>query len=195
MFSEGKRKLLHIFYGCFFIVLLWLYPVFAPWFFLGLSVLGLFLSVLQKTFRFKTLEMILAPFERPENIKEFPGKGPLFFSLGSMFAAFLFSKDIALASIAILTFGDSISHLVGSYILHKQKKISRLKKAIEGTLIGIIAAWLSASLFVDPFLAIITAFIVMVAEFLEEIFIGVDDNLYVPLLAGLILMVLQRFLF
>ncbi len=127
-------------------------------------------------------------FEREKHFFSFPGKSVILFFFGCAATALLFSREIATAAICILSFGDSISHLVGrrfgriTTFLHPEKKI-------EGTIAGIFAAGLVASLFVSPFSAFLAATVAMIFEIPEiRLFrVHLDDNLIVPLSAGIVL--------
>ena len=138
--------------------------------------------------------MILNGFERKEYKERFPFRGIIFILAGCLLVLKLFTLDIALASIAILTFSDSVSHVIG--MLGKQKNPLDLSKNLEGTVFGIIVGTTAASFFVPLFFAFTASFFAAVAEtlsfkFQEE---KVDDNLIVPLVAGTVIFLLQKFL-
>ena len=100
--------------------------------------------------------------------------------------------DIALASIMILTFADSISNVVGTHF-GKIKNPFDEKKKLEGNIAGFLIGSLIASTFVEPILAIFGSLIAMIFESVsikvsEE---RVDDNLIVPLIAGTMMYILR----
>ena len=114
-------------------------------------------------------------------------------ALTSGFTLKLFPSDVALAAIAILTFGDSLSHLVGK--LGKRKNLLDASKNIEGGLVGVLVGTAAASFFVSFLFAFIASVLAMLAEALslklqEE---EVDDNIIIPLVAGTVLFLLQRY--
>ncbi len=112
--------------------------------------------------------------------------------LGAFVVVSTFDKSIAMASIMILALGDSLSHLVG-------KRVGKVKhpfsdtKFIEGHIVGAIIGALGAMLFVPPLTALVAASIAM---FVEGIDVGggaswiLDDNLVVPLTAGVVMFLL-----
>ena len=118
---------------------------------------------------------------RGEN--ELTCKGVLFFFMGSLLCLQLFSREIALASIFILTFADPVSHFIGQNF---GGIIKINKKYLRGTLAGIIVGTIFASFFVPIYLALIGAFFAMFFEVLEIAMAGqtIDDNLLIPLVAG-----------
>lgn len=128
--------------------------------------------------------------------KTFPGKGMIFFFIGVLFSIELFERDIALAAIMVLTFGDSISHLIGARI-GKMKNIfnGKSKKLFEGTLAGGFIGFLAAMIFVpfsEAFLGSFTAMFTEVVKIdLNEY--TLDDNLIVPLVAGTVMFLVRNF--
>jgi dolichol kinase len=115
-------------------------------------------------------------------MKTFPGKGALFFIAGCLLVLKLFEPNIALASIAILTFIDSVPPLV---------KISKIKrKRLIGTIAGGVLTFIAASFFVPLLLAAFGTIIGAISEaiLLKSDKYGVDDNLIVPLVSGTLMM-------
>ena len=132
--------------------------------------------------------------------EKFPGKGFIFFIAGCLLAFKIFPQDIALASIAVLTFGDSVSTLVGSMNggLGKKynSKVFGRYKAIYGTAIGIIVSFPFACLFIGPLYAALASAAGMLAEAVS-FRLGeqeADDNLIIPLIAGTACYILRMFL-
>jgi len=112
---------------------------------------------------------------------------PIFFAVGIMVALIIFPFSVGCASIAIFTLGDSVATLFG-------KKLGRhvfpynKGKNIEGTLFGFLFAWLGASLFiVNPLRAFVGAAVGMLVETLPT---PVSDNLTIPLMSGLTLLMI-----
>ena len=149
-------------------------------------VIGCLISFLSTKFYIPLISECLELFERKENAK-FPGKGVLFFFVGSLLSLQLFSKDIALASILILTFSDPLSHFIGSNF--GRTILFNERKYIEGTFFGILVGTLFACFFVSPILAFAGAFVAMFMETAEVAMAGqtIDDNLLIPLVAGTIM--------
>lgn len=121
-------------------------------------------------------------FERPENRKTFPGKGPIFFVLGSIIVVYFFPLKIALASIIILTLGDALSHIFGKLL---SRRTYKYLKSVEGTIAGVAFSFFGALLFVNVFAAFFGSLLSITLETLKIDFI--DDNLLVPVTAALIM--------
>ncbi len=155
-------------------------------------VLGIFLSYLSKRARIPVIHELLEKFERKKEIETFPGKGTIFYFIGIYISLFLFSKDIAMASIMVLAFGDSVSHVYG---LHygKIKHLLSGTKFLEGTIAGFIAGFIGAWMFLPWHEAFFASLIAMIIEAVE-IKIGaeqVDDNLIIPVVAGAVVWVIR----
>ena len=127
----------------------------------------------------------------------FPGKGTLFFFIGSLLVLKLFDQDIALASIMILTFGDSVSHLFGAKFGRLQNFFNgKSRKLFEGTLMGALAGFFGAVLFVRFPLAFVGSFSAMMAEVIKIDFNDktLDDNIVVPLVAATVMFLIRTFI-
>jgi len=111
---------------------------------------------------------------------------PIFFALGIMLTLLLFPPPISYASIAIFTLGDGFATLFGKIIGRHVVSYNKGKK-VEGTLLGILFASLGASVFVNPLKALVGAALGMIAESLPT---PVNDNITIPLVAGLTLLLL-----
>jgi diacylglycerol kinase (CTP) len=188
---ELKRQIFHLFLGTAIVVLL-RYDFLNKEIILAAIIIGLVLSLLSKNTRVPVIYNLLEKFEREEEIKKFPGKGVIFYFIGVYIALLLFPKDIAMASIMVLTLGDSVSHLYG---LHYGKIIHPLSKTkfLEGTIAGFVAGFIGALLFARWYEAFFASLAAMVVEAIE-IRIGteqVDDNLVVPFVAGAVIWVIR----
>ena len=183
--SELARQILHIFIGCFVIALILFvkYKVVLITLFL-IFLLSIILSLISLKKRLPFVGFLIDKIGRESEIK-FPGKGLVFFMAGSLLTIRLFPQDIALAAMVVLTFGDSVSNLFGSYVNNK-KKFPKNTRNIYGTLAAIIISSLLALFFITPLYAVTAAVIGMFAEALS-IRLGekeADDNIIVPLAAG-----------
>ena len=125
--------------------------------------------------------------------EKYPGLGSLLFLLSAVIVVGLFPKDIAMAALVILSFGDSIPVLFGKY--GKIQYFYNKKKTWEGILMGIVCGALAARLFVSWHEAWIAAAIVMLIEGFDFKIFGwkLDDNLMIPILAGLVIWGLRFF--
>jgi len=186
---EFRRKTGHLFLGSLVAGGVW-GGIFNGTFLFGLAffLLGFFLFLRDWHHDHSFWQKFLHFFEREEHFFSFPGKSVVLFFFGCAVTTTLFSREIATASICILSFGDSISHLFGrrfgriTTFLHPEKKF-------EGTLAGIVVGGLVASFFVPPASAFLAAAVAMIFEIPEiRVFrIHLDDNLVVPLSAALVL--------
>ncbi len=177
-------------------VLLVYYEILQPLTLLLLIVVGILASIVSKRVRLPFFSFFLDHFEREEVRKTFPGKGMIFFFIGVLLVVKLFSKDIALASIMILSLGDSVSHLVGERF-GKIKNIfnGNSKKLLEGTIAGAVAGFLGAVMFVPASEAVLGSMGAMIAE-VVKIDLNehtLDDNLIVPLVAGTIMLLVRLY--
>ena len=111
---------------------------------------------------------------------------PIFHALGIALSLLLFPSNIGYAAIAVLTLGDSSASLIGKRYGKTRIPFNR-GKSVEGSLVGMIFAFLGAMLFVDPITAIIGA---VVGMFIEALPLPIDDNLLMPLAAGLLMYLL-----
>ncbi len=183
---EVRRQIFHIALGAAIISLLH-YSIINLYSLLFLLVLGVLLSALSRKRSMPVIEWFLQRFERAANIRTFPGKGTIFFVAGCMLAVLLFPKSVALASIAVLTLGDSISHIVGRFLGKTRHPLSSSDKVmIEGSAAGTIAAFIGALMFVPAAEAFFGAMVAMIVEVIDIKVSGttLDDNLLIPVVAG-----------
>lgn len=178
---EIKRQLFHIFFGLILVILLYFQIINTNFLFL-LLILGLIISILSSHYKIPVINWFLKNFDR-ENVF-IKGQGPLTFIFGSLLVLLLFEKNIALASILILTFGDSFTHL--GYF-GKLKNPLNKNKSLEGTIVGILAATLAASIFVSLLQSFLASLIAMTIESLDLFKNKLDDNLILPLIAAFII--------
>jgi HAD superfamily phosphoserine phosphatase-like hydrolase len=111
---------------------------------------------------------------------------PIFFAFGIMLALLLFPAPISYASIAAFTFGDGFATIFGKTIGKHAFPYNKGKK-IEGTLFGFVFALLGALVFVNPLRAVVGAATAMMVETLPA---PINDNLMMPFLAGLAVLLL-----
>lgn len=187
---EFRREVVHILVGISFVMFLLFVP-YSEFALFEILILGCFISFLSTMYRIPIVSDFLCLFERECNMKKFPGKGIIFFFIGSLLVLQLFPRDIAIASILILTFADPISHFVGANF-GKTALISK-RKYIEGTIAGTIIGFIFASFFVNPFIAFAGSFIAMFLEYVEIAMAEqtLDDNLLIPLVAGSVMRLLS----
>lgn len=149
--------------------------------------------LISKKYRIPLIEWCLEKFERPRARRRFPGKGAFFYTLGAFFLALFFENNVISASMLIVSVGDSASHLIGREFGSTKHPYSS-SKMIEGHIAGALFAGAGASFFVNPFLAFSAA---SVAMFVEGVEFGDDrdkvmeDNLIIPLISGIIIVLFR----
>jgi dolichol kinase len=180
---EVRRQLLHLFFGAFLITMLY-FNIFTVHYLIGILLIGMILSKLCIHYNIPIASWVIKNFEREEFRKKFPAKGPIFFMLGSIIVLILFPKDIALASMAILSVGDAASHVFGKLL---SKRSYKYLKSVEGTLIGITFSFLTALLFVDVALALVGS---VVSLSFESLKLKLEDNLFIPIIAATVMLLI-----
>ena len=188
---ELKRQGIHITLGLIIIILFY-FDILVSWWLLAIFAISLIISLLCQENKLPFMNKYIESFERSKYRRKFPGKGPIFFFLGAWLVTFFFDKNIALAAIAILTFGDALATLISLSNGKKKHPLSNTK-LIEGSIVGTIVGFLVASIFVPWWQALIAAFIAMNIEVMEiKIYeFDVDDNLSIPVIAAAIIFILQ----
>jgi dolichol kinase len=187
MNQEILRQGAHIVYGLFILVGLW-YDIFIWPMFLFLIAFGVILSMLlaQKV-HIPIVSFIANYLERDSEKRGFRAQGFLAFNLGCLLVVLLFSKEIALASIAMLTFGDAFATLIG--VQGRMRYVFNVKKTVEGIIAGGLTGGIAASLFIPWQISFMLSFLIFAIEALDLRLFGwkIDDNLFLPLLTGLLL--------
>lgn len=185
---ELGRGIMHVLFGIIFIILI-IFGMLGVWHLLLLISISIVLAFLSKEVRVPVVNFCLRNFERRD--ARLPGKNFISFLIGVLFAFAFFPKNICLASLAILTFADPISHFIGSNF----GRISIFGKNIEGHIAGLLVGSVFAMMFVKPLIATIGCFFGVLAELIafkiQEV--KIDDDLIIPVVAGLA-MVLVSFL-
>jgi len=179
-----RRAILHIVSGII-ILLLTIYYKDTRWLLFYGLILGIILSFLSFIIKIPVIGFFLENFELKRHRDEFPGKSLLFFVAGSLLVIKLFPQNIALASIAILTFADPASYFF-SRVGRKYKNPINNNKTLASFLFSILVAFIAASFFIEAKYAVIAAIFSMLAEsFNIKIWEDhLDDNFLIPLVAG-----------
>jgi len=190
---EVKRQLVHILLGISIVLLLRFDLINALILFI-IVIIGFVLSFLSRKFHIPIIYEFLKTLDRKKDLEKIPGKGAIFYILGAFLAVLLFPKDIAMASIMILAFGDSVSRLVGPYGYLKHPFHS--EKFLEGVIAGAVAAFFGALIFVSWLEALIASVVAMLIEGLdlEANNFKIDDNLLIPVVAGFVIWLVRSFL-
>ena len=179
---EFRRQILHILYG-FALIFLHYYNYLDNQILLGMIIGGALTSVMVKRERLSLVKRLLSLFERDHHLEKFPGRGILFFTIGTYLTLLLFERNIAYAGIMILSVGDAVSNIVGRYWGRIKTRLNP-NKNIEGSVAGILVSLPFAYYFFPNIYAVVAAS--SVAMFLEipaiRIFnFEIDDNLLIPL--------------
>ena len=191
---EIKRKFLHLILGIILVTLLMFGFIGVLHVFI-LTIIVIIILLVNKRYKVPGMDWFLKNFERDENLKIFPGKGFIFYLIGSLLVLLLFPKEIALPAILVLAFADSIGHLFGL-------RFGRIRhpfvstKFLEGWIVGLASGFIGALIFVPWHEALAASFFAMLVEGIE-VKIGaeeVDDNLIIPLVAATAISAV-RFLF
>lgn len=182
---ELKRKAFHICLGIVLSLLIWL-DLLSKEILLPIIVLGLTLSIIEKQRKLPFFSQLLDLFEREDTRKRLPGESLLLFLMGTYVLLHFFPKSTTLASLMILTFGDSAAHLFGVHF-GRMKHPFTDKKFVEGMIAGMIAGFVPALLFVTFLEAFAGAVAAMLFEAVEVKFkwFRVDDNFTIPVVAAL----------
>lgn len=185
---ELRRQIAHLVIGMIIVFLIDL-KLLTPGILAVVLLLGVGLSFAYRYRPIPIIQEILHYFERPQDIAVLPGKGPIFLVLGALFALILFPPDIAKGAITVLAVGDSISHLVGRYFGRTRVPFSK-NKMLEGTVVAIVCSTLASLLFVDIGKAFLASLLTVSVEsvYPEKLARHLDDNLIIPLLAGVIML-------
>ncbi len=188
---ELRRQIAHLISGIILVFLVDL-KLMTPNLLVIILILGLILSITYKLRPIPFLHEILIKFEREEDLKSFPGRGPIFLILGALISLWIFPLYIAKGAIMVLAIGDSISHLVGRYFGKVKFPLSNNKMA-EGTLVAIVLSTLGALLFVDFEKAFLASLVAVTIETIYPVKLAkyFDDNLLVPLIAGGVMLLLS----
>lgn len=181
---ELRRQIAHIITG-FSIIFVVKYNLLSLNGLLIILIVGGILSFVMRTREVPIATPILRWFEREKYIKKFPGRGSFFFVLGSFLSLVFFQQEIAFAAIAIMSIGDAVNNIVGTYF-GKILIFYNKKKHIEGLIVAILTGTIAGLHFVPFMPALIATTIAMVIETIPFA-IGpheIDDNIVIPLVAS-----------
>jgi len=184
---ELRRQIAHFLMGIS-IVLLLKYGILNIPIITAVIILGGVVSIASRFVKVPFIYPVLKFFERPKEMKLFPGKGAFFFALGTLVVLHIYEINIAMASIVIMAVGDSITTIIGTYF-GKLKNPLNPEKHLEGTIFAIFASTIAAYYIIDFPRAFIASTISMVFESITSRKIDrvIDDNLLIPIVAGAVM--------
>ena len=147
-----------------------------------------------------SLSAFLCRWGRPSK-QTIPFKGTILLLCGITLSFILFPEEIVYASIAVVAFGDSVATAIGVLIGRHKLPYSE-NKTVEGTVSGIIAAFLASSFFVTPVQALIGSAggmllesiidLQTIREFNSQMIFKffLNDNFLIPLFSGLLMFII-----
>ncbi len=187
-----KRNIFHLFLGLAITLLLY-FGFIDVWILAGVTVAGFIVSLTQRRKKVPVIEWFIRVFERDKEQDEFPGRGAFFMLLGITLAVALFPEPIALASVVILAVGDSLSPMIATKFGWMKHPLNK-EKVLDASAIGFFIAFLSATFFVSPAESFIASYIAMFVESVDYLKgRRMEDNITIPLIAGLSIVVLRMF--
>jgi phytol kinase len=133
-----------------------------------------------KGYRIFFISPVLDLVDRNEKM---PGKGALFFVLSALVSLILFPEQIAFLSILALALVDGVATIAGR--TWGRTRIAR-GKSLEGSFTGAFLAFVAFLFFIPMVHAALLAIFVAAVE----LFSPVDDNLVIPIAAGIFLQLL-----
>lgn len=202
--GEIGRQLIHLLTGVVYILLIYATGEKALLILLLLFAFYLATSfVISKNVLPTSLSPFLCRWGRPEK-QNIPLKGNILLLCGIIPSLILFPEEIVYASIAIVGFGDSVSTVTGVTIGRHKLPYSE-EKTVEGTLAGIIAAFLASLFFVTPAQAFVGSTGGMLLESVvdlqtvkelnsQAVFrFFLNDNFLIPIFSGLLMFITGLF--
>ncbi|KAF5051499.1 hypothetical protein DU57_09690 [Methanosarcina mazei] len=202
--GELERQLIHLFTGIFFIIFVYLTGDHALTLLLLLLVFYLaVIYVILNEMLPSPLYAFLCRWGRPGK-QNIPLKGTILLVCGIVVSLILFPEEIVYASIAVVGFGDSVATIAG-VTLGRHKLPYSENKSIEGTLAGILAAFLTSMFFVTPVQAFVGSAGGMLLESVVDLQtikelnsqaaykFFLNDNFLIPVFSGLLMFIVGLF--
>ncbi len=192
MKKELTRKLFHIIFGIFFILVIYFFGTLNSLIIISiLFLIGLITGLaIKKGFRFHHFTKIISFIER-EHEKHFPGKAALVFFFAAIILLFFFQNEplIALAALSTQIFADAFAAIIGKRF---GKHIIIQKKHYKKTLEGTIACFVVAAIVLLFFIPTTLFYVIVIAAICATIteFAPINDNLAMPLVVAFVLKLL-----
>jgi len=187
---EIRRKAVHITWGAFLCFLIY-FDLFYVSLWASILILGFFASFILRKYNKSNFSKFIFSFERKEEIKRFPLKGALCFLIGCILSFIFFPKSIAISAIIVLFAGDCVACLYGKYFGRLTIPWSQ-KKHFDGTIAGIVISSILLLFFVPFWNGVLASSIAIFSESFDFRIknISLDDNVSIPLIAGLVLLII-----
>lgn len=181
--AELKRKIIHL--SCTVLPLMYYFVLSREHILIlssSISILFIFFELLRFKHRAggKLFRDIFGPLLREEEFNHVTGATYLFVSATISFL--IFSKDIAVAAVLIMTIADSFAAVVGK-ITVSPKFIS---KSVAGSVTFLIISTILIFL-IFPNIGIMAMIVVIPVTILEAIHMPVNDNLVIAIISGFLL--------
>lgn len=179
------RALTHLFSTFLVALLIWLLPqALGVWLLLLVAWAALAAEYLRQRY-FGLNRLICTLFLPPMRSNElFDLTGATYIAVAAFALAASFPRDVTLAALSYLAVGDAVSAAVNSWLGQRPGLLTRLARSAAGLLACLGAAWLMhlAGLGLPLGVLLLGAGVATVGE---TVCIGMNDNLLIPLLAGL----------
>ncbi|HPY95828.1 MAG TPA: phosphatidate cytidylyltransferase [Candidatus Cloacimonadota bacterium] len=108
--------------------------------------------------------------------------GASFLLTSSIFCIAFYPPDIAFLSLCFLSIGDTFAALIG--ITFGKRKFTFVSKSLEGSIACFLSTFVFSLFYINPIIAFTGALGATIAEFIN---IPVDDNVRIPVISGLIM--------
>ena len=115
--------------------------------------------------------------------------GATYLLISTVICIAIFSPEIAFLALSFLAIGDTLAAIIGKSF---GKRRLENKKSLEGTLACFIGTFSFALFFIHPALAFFGALSTAIAEVVN---IPLDDNIKIPVISGLVMQIINFFLF
>jgi dolichol kinase len=187
---EARRQVFHILFG-FALALLIYFRAVDFLILVIITIMGILLSLICKKHEVPVISWFLSNFDREEDMARMPGKGAVYYLVGTLITYGLFitqpeGRSIIAASIIILALGDAMPHFVSH--MAKIKHPFNDVKYVEAGLFGAAMAFMGAVWFVGNLEALLASLAAMFIEGIDlKIAIDVDDNMIIPVVAGTVI--------
>ncbi|MBN2881361.1 hypothetical protein JXM83_04895 [Candidatus Woesearchaeota archaeon] len=189
---EIRRQFLHLILGLIFSFLI-LIGKFDVTLFTFILVFSIAFSFISKKTYIPVVTFFLDYFDRPSDIRIFPGKGFITFLIGSLGSVIVFelllgNRLAAFIAVLSLTIGDSMSTIYGHSFGKIQNPFNK-RKTVEGMIFALLFLSFALLLVLPWYIAIVIGIVAAFVETLEVKIFGkvVDDNIYLPLIVGSIM--------
>ncbi len=190
--NEIKRKIIHI--SSIFIPLSFrfLFQNDRSTFFLFLGPLtgiAIFIEIIRlqnRSFK-KVFHDLVGILLRKHELNDFTGATYLLTSSAICIA--IFPADIAFIALSFLAIGDSLAALIG--IPFGRRKIFGSDKSLEGSIACFAGTFIFSIFFINPVVAFFGALAATISEVCK---ISIDDNLKIPFISGIIMLIVMFFI-